>query len=381
MAGVSEAKRISERLTAGHALDGGTVVDEAAGTISGVVLCGFDSLNGRKYPREVLEANVGKYAGAKVYLNHSRQGRLWHEWVGVVRDPKPGPDGRPRGTLRLFKSEPASAKVFEAARECPDKFGMSHVIVAKTRREGTVDVVESYESVESVDIVTDPATNPGGLLEHREGRTVLTVKALCEALVRHPKVKAADVGALKTLAEMDGMDAAPATMDAPPADDVDPAQGVKDAFAQAVAALAKQALDGDIDSKTFAKQVKKLVDSHADIAGTGSAAEPDADDDPTTPESKRVKPEDVIAECEAAKLDNPPAKLVVRLATIADKDTRAFVIEQAIRAAKTNVAEEVRSTGRDKAERLTEAERKKLAESKTDDGHISVAAIKDSWGK
>jgi hypothetical protein len=152
--------RIAERV---GAVAGG--VDEAARVIRGAVICGFESANRRRYPRAVLVRDCRKYEGAKVHFDHRAGDRSFRDWVGVVENVRPGPDGRPRGDLRLFAADPGVPKLLEAARVCPGRFGLSHVIDARTRREGGVEVVEEIARVESVDIVLDPATNPGGLFE------------------------------------------------------------------------------------------------------------------------------------------------------------------------------------------------------------------------
>jgi hypothetical protein len=51
----------------------GFTVDREASLIRGVKLIGFESLNGRDYPPEVLRADVAKYEGVRVNIDHPDQ--------------------------------------------------------------------------------------------------------------------------------------------------------------------------------------------------------------------------------------------------------------------------------------------------------------------
>lgn len=152
--------RIAERV----GLLGGSV-DEAAGVLRNAVICGLESANKRRYPRAVLERDHKKYEAAKVFFGHDTGDRPFRDWIGLVENVRPGTDGRPRGDLRLFKSDPNAGKLLEAARVCPGRFGLSHVVEAKCRREHGIEIIEAIERVESVDVVLSPATNAGGLFE------------------------------------------------------------------------------------------------------------------------------------------------------------------------------------------------------------------------
>lgn len=168
----AELCELSEK-TLTSAVDGGTRVDESAGRINNVSLCGFRSVNGRDYPAEVLKRYYRKYEGVKVFFDHASGGgeRSFRDWVGVVKNARLGAGGRPRGDLHLFTSDPHVPKLMQAARTTPESFGMSHVVDARTYPgPGGRDIVESIERCYSVDIVLDPATNAGGLFSERVAR-------------------------------------------------------------------------------------------------------------------------------------------------------------------------------------------------------------------
>lgn len=370
------AKLLTERVSKPFA--GASVVNEDAGTVDNVGVCGLVSENGRDYPLDMQRRDCAKYEGAKVMFDHSdeKTGRKFREWVGILRSPNVTASGS-RARLELFKSDPNVPKLLEAIRKCPEKFGMSHVARCRTKRDiNGREVVEAIESVESVDIVLTPATNPSGFFRHEsKGRPVaLSVKKLLEALVKHPKVTAKQVAPLKVLSEMDGMDDVPAAMDAPPADDADPADGVKDAFKSAILHLVDQAMDGELDAKEALSKIKKLMSSHGEVSGKTPAAEEPAEPEEPSEESKKPDPWAVLKECQAAGYNASPSELET-LALQPDAAKRlAFVTEQKAKAANA------------KAEKPTSAQRKpgadtgkQVAEGKVvpTDGKAFAASIRD----
>ncbi|QJW98676.1 hypothetical protein [Frigoriglobus tundricola] len=264
------AKLITERVAAPFA---GAGVNRDAGTISGVLLCGTVSSNGRDYPVAVFRRDYARYEGRPVNCDHGRDATVDRRfgWFTSVR---PGSDGRPRGTLHCLKSHPMYERVMEAAERNPALFGFSHVAMCQTRLANGREVVESIDAVESIDLVAEPATTKG--LFEGKGMS-LTVRRLCEALVRHPWTRSAQVRPLKRLGEMDGMDTAPSGVAAPPPDDADPSASVKSAFCSAIMAVVTRALDGDEDPKEALRKIKEMIASHDRMK-----SDPDeADDDET----------------------------------------------------------------------------------------------------
>lgn len=140
-------------------------VDREAGIIRGVKLCGIKSINGREYPESVLRSAIAKYEEAKAYLGHQRReergnDRPFQDWLGVIRNARWGGDGN-YGDLYLRRESGHFSSVCEAAEKFPNNFGCSHVASGSSRYRDGVEIIESIETVFSVDIVTEPATARG----------------------------------------------------------------------------------------------------------------------------------------------------------------------------------------------------------------------------
>ncbi len=283
------AKLITERVAAPFA---GARVNRDAGTISGVLLCGTVSSNGRDYPVAVFRRDYARYEGRPVNCDHGRDATVDRRF-GWFTNVRPGSDGRPRGTLHCLKSHPMYERVMEAAERNPALFGFSHVAMCQTKLANGREVVESIDAVESIDLVAEPATTKG--LFEGKGMS-LTVRRLCEALVRHPRTRYSQVRPLKRLGEMDGMDTAPSGVAAPPPDDADPSGSVKSAFCSAIMAVVTRALDGDEDPKEALRKIKEMIASHDRVKSDPDDETDTADDDTETDpdaaepeaESKRV---------------------------------------------------------------------------------------------
>jgi hypothetical protein len=279
------AVRLTERLTVprGDALTGDNV-DIAAGVLKNVVLCGFKSANGREYPRAVLESRLAKYEGAKANLNHAVNGRVFQEWIGVIRNVRKGDDGRPRGNVVLFKSDPHTPKILEAAQTCPDKFGMSHVALCRTsRRADGVEVVEDIEAVESVDIVVDPAT-VDGLFEDK-GAAVGKVSLKRFVELRGPKWGPQKWAAAAKLCEDFPAYADVPAVDEPAADAEEKPGDLKAALMAALEPMLDEAFDSGDPAKLIAA-LKDFIKLHAKHTGKGGG-----ETEPETEESKRRKPD------------------------------------------------------------------------------------------
>lgn len=276
----------------------GSRVDRAAGCIRDVLICGFESANGRTYPAAVLRESAAKYEGRPVNADHGREATISRR-MGWFSDVRAGADGRPRGTLHLLENHPMTAAVFEAAERNPALYGLSHVAYCQTSTKNGREVVESIDRVESIDLVAEPATTKSLF----ESRAMPSLKQFVESLVRHPKVTSAQIVPLKRLAEMDGMDA----MDAPPldvpAEDADPMEGVSAAFKAAISAIVEAAMGGSLDPKEALSKIKKLMASHGEVKG-GPAVGTESEDDTEefVPESKQapaVDPWTLLRECRA----------------------------------------------------------------------------------
>lgn len=152
-------------------------IDEAAGVIRGVKILGRESKNGRVYTQDCLEGAVALYEGAQVNLDHKpEQSRLGEprgvlEGWGVLQQVHLRRDGI-FGDLHYWKEHAATPVLIERVRRMPDKFGLSHDAsgVMTPGHPGDPDIVEAIEDVNSVDLVSRPATNSSLFESHQTER-------------------------------------------------------------------------------------------------------------------------------------------------------------------------------------------------------------------
>lgn len=144
--------------------------DRDAGVVRGVKLLGTRSRNGRIYTEEALRSAVGLYEGAKVNVNHPAGDPLaprdYRDRIGVVRNIRLRSGEGLFGDLHCNPKHPLAEQLIWDAEHAPENVGLSHNVVARTRRDATGLVVDAIKRVQSVDLVADPATTDG-LFEHR----------------------------------------------------------------------------------------------------------------------------------------------------------------------------------------------------------------------
>ena len=288
---------------AGTPLEGVTPPDvhEAEGYIDNVVVCGFVSKNaGRTYPRSTFDRDFRKYENAKVNFDHKphAQQRDFHDLAGWLSDVHQGPDGRPRARLNVYRGDPAHgntdprvSKLFDAARRNPNGFGLSHVVHAQTTRDrnGT-EVVESIDSVQSVDIVHTPATNAG---LHESARSTPAVKTTLKEYVQAvaPKQPLDNLLRLKRLLrEMDDLGGMPMDVPVDDAETADPDDAVDAGFEDALKAAVDKYMD-DKDMAGLLATVKKYCKAHQGLFD-GDDADDEADayaEDPVKGESAKAR--------------------------------------------------------------------------------------------
>lgn len=333
------AKLLTERF----AFSGGRVDRTGPNPVlKGVLLCGPISINKRRYLKKAFEGDrVKRYADKPVYLNHGndREDRRYEEQLGWVRNPRHRADGMPEGDIEVKKGHPYCETFLGDAENNPAAVGMSHMAHCQTDRgaDGWEDVTEMRQCV-SVDVVTNPATTTSLFENRNRGAGVaLTVKAFCEALVKHPKTKASQVKAIKRVAEMDGMGDMPSAVEAPPADDAtesDHEAAVDSAFESAGCAIWKAFTKGELDLKEVITKIKELAKGHTNVKGGKAAPADDEDDDeeeevPKESKNKRAQPTDpyaVLAECKAAGYDPAPTELKY-LATLTADERKTHLTE------------------------------------------------------
>jgi hypothetical protein len=177
-------------------------VDRAGGVLRGVKLFGMASLNGRRYRAEALAAAVGLYEGAKVNVNHPKDGPLaprdYRDRLGVIRQVEFRPSEGLFGNLHFNPKHASAEQLAWDAENNPRNVGFSHNVLARLTRDGEQTVVEAITHVQSVDLVADPAATQG--LFEQEQVTVNAAAGAFDAV--------AEVGRLQTeLQEAQGREA------------------------------------------------------------------------------------------------------------------------------------------------------------------------------
>jgi hypothetical protein len=148
-------------------------VDRAGGVLRGVKLIGMESLNGRRYRAEALAAAVGLYEGAKVNVNHPKDGPLaprdYRDRLGVIRQVEFRPGEGLFGNLHFNPKHAIAEQLAWDAENNPRNVGFSHNVLARLTRDGEQTVVEAITHVQSVDVVADPAATQGLFEQEQAG--------------------------------------------------------------------------------------------------------------------------------------------------------------------------------------------------------------------
>jgi len=166
-------------------------VDRDAGVIRGVKLLGLASRNGRQYRENALIEAMGLYEGAKVNVNHPKGSALaprdYQDRLGIVRGVQFRRGEGLFGDLHFNPRHALSEQLVWDAENAPQNVGMSHNVLARTKRVGDDIVVEAITKVQSIDLVADPATT-SGLYEHTnvETQKVVANSATRAASWRYP---------------------------------------------------------------------------------------------------------------------------------------------------------------------------------------------------
>lgn len=171
-----------KRLTETASLDK-SQVDREAGVVRRVKLLGLESRNGRSYPAAVIAKAKNLYEGAAVYIDHGkpRETRPYGASFGVTENVTAEPDGL-YGDLHYNPAHALAEQFAWDAENRPNRVGLSHDIEASTREHEGKMLVEAIHAVNSVDIVTRPATTRG-LFEHEANMS--TIREIVSANAKH----------------------------------------------------------------------------------------------------------------------------------------------------------------------------------------------------
>ena len=138
-------------------------VDVDNGILHDVKICGNRSKNGRIYPPEVLAEAAPLYEGVTVYLNHGLvpgDEREIDMHFGNLQNVRVQ-NGELFADLHYLTSHPLAASIVERAQKFPRNFGLSHDAQVEAIPRGDVQEVQRITAVNSVDLVTRPATSDG----------------------------------------------------------------------------------------------------------------------------------------------------------------------------------------------------------------------------
>ncbi|MDX1961832.1 MAG: hypothetical protein SFX18_01685 [Pirellulales bacterium] len=147
------------------ALSATSRIDRAANCLRGVKVLGLNSTNGRQYTPTALEQAVPLYANGKVNINHPKGAphgpRDYQDRLGHLQNVRYEPARGLYADLCYNPRHPLAEQLLWDAEHAPSQVGLSHNVMARTRREGETLIVEEILSVQSVDLVADPATTRG----------------------------------------------------------------------------------------------------------------------------------------------------------------------------------------------------------------------------
>src|SRR5262245_24094905 len=275
-------------------------VDREAGAIYDVKVCGAESTNRRRYPAETFKKAVaaGVYEGAKVYADHPTRPGEQRPVRGILGKlegvHEKGGELYARKML-VLKSHPLAESVFEDCERALGVFGLSHNAEAGDwHMEGGHQVITEILRVESVDLVSSPATNTSLW----EGRKVadLTLKEWLDEKSADRTLPPVRRKKILEMAEQLG-DNGPVMADEPGAVD-----GRK-LLGQAVAALVQS--DDPADHE-LATKVMRLLKPTSEEPALEQADDGEDDDEEKKPKEGRrarsVPAPAVLTEAEAAEL-------------------------------------------------------------------------------
>lgn len=311
------------------------VIDREAGVIHGVKIIGKQSKNGREYSEAALDEAARLYEGIKVNVDHQSRAKLnedrpFTDGFGELRNVRRAEDGSSDryGDLHFLKSHPLAEMVCESAERFPNQFGLSHHADGKVRRIGSKTVVESVQSVRSVDIVGRPATNRGifeSVDPSEEAMNKTTLKEFIEAIDASHAAKPV----LVKLLEMDCIspDTAPDySMDAA-APEMSADDQAKAAFNAMVAAVVA---DDTLDIASKMKRIKDILTAQEKLLNPDACMEEPCQtvEEPPAMESEmKQKLEHAQELLEAGGITKPSQAQIKALAAVDTSAERKSLIE------------------------------------------------------
>lgn len=266
-------------------------VDRDKGVIHGVKVCGRQSKNGRLYDADVLTRALPIYEGVSVYLDHGLEPgdeRPMRDHFGNLQNVRMT-DGEMFADLHYLRSHSEAEAITERAERFPHNFGLSHDAEIESIDEPDgVQRVTEITAVNSVDLVTRPATNSGIFEQEQTVKKVTKkkYKAILESL--SPKKYP---GKYRVLEQMELTDdpMLDTAVDIPVEEaggEVGSGAAIKAAFRQMVMAVFD---DDSLDSKATNKKIGELIKQQEKLTSekpAKPATEEEGDDEEDVAESE-----------------------------------------------------------------------------------------------
>lgn len=147
---------------------GAFLLDEANHTLKGVLVCGLESTNRRRYTPSALQNAVHLYEDAPVHLDHfsartarKLKGPTTPARFGRIRNPRFTDQGI-RADLEYKPDHPFAPTFVGWVKTDPAAIGLSHNILGDAVYDGSgFATVDRILEVRSVDLVAEPATTGG----------------------------------------------------------------------------------------------------------------------------------------------------------------------------------------------------------------------------
>ncbi|MGH8356226.1 MAG: hypothetical protein ACRESF_01920 [Pseudomonas sp.] len=240
-------------------------IDRAKGIIRGVKLLGEESANpppnNNFYPRQTRERAILLFEGRRVCINHPddyNRTRPYQDGMGKMVGVREGGDGL-YGDWHFPPGHPLAESVFWDAENNPGGLGFSiNGQAGNKRQEGSRVVVEEIASVESIDLVSRPATTKG--LYESQRRKDKPMKKKLRVLIEELKARrpgyarglleAAEAGIMSPESEYEEPKAEEA--ESPGGEGMDHAQAILDA---AIACIR----DPNLDTAGKITKIRKLL--------------------------------------------------------------------------------------------------------------------------
>ena len=299
---------------------GSLTVDEEAGVIRGVKIAGKESANGHgmsgaihgtRYKESAFTKAIPLYEAALSNKNHNVPSKAnphdsdpnmrlgWFTNVRIV-------NGEVYGDYNVLKTDPLSAKLFEAARRNPRCFALSHNAYGRGKVVDGWFEIDEILSVDSIDLVADGGTNVS-LFESRKKRPMKTTfrKLLLES--KNPAVQAfAKKSHVVKLLEMDGL--GDSVLDTPePAPEDAPAVGWKEHLGEMLKAMVTDEAMDPADIKKKLNAALKLLEEGGKDEGDDTIDLEESDDDDAPPDKKKDDDKDKETK-ESLKRENAKLK-------------------------------------------------------------------------